>query len=294
MKRAVLSITLSLLLLSFFRFLTPAPIVRAQPITLTVSGVGASDKTYDGSATAALDTGGASLDGVDFDNCPNVYLDASGASGTFVDGSGSPTAEVGTWTVNVTGLALGGTDAGCYSFDPTAAAMASIHAAPLTITADNATKAYGDPLPTFSVSYAGFVNGETASVLDGSLGFDTSATAASPIGDYAVTPNGLTSTHYDISFVEGRLHVVAADTSTTLASSANPSTYASSVTLTAAVTSGGAAVTSGSVEFQDNTVTIGGCGNQVLGGNGQATCTISTLAPGTHAIRTTTPARPAY
>ena len=45
--------------------------------------------------------------------------------------------------------------------------------APLTITARNASKAYGAPLPAFSVTYSGFVNGDS---------FDTTASAGSKDG----------------------------------------------------------------------------------------------------------------
>jgi len=48
--------------------------------------------------------------------------------------------------------------------------------APLTVTANNKTKAYGAPLPILDASYSGFVNGEGASVLSGTLSCTTTAT----------------------------------------------------------------------------------------------------------------------
>src|SRR5207247_907042 len=65
--------------------------------------------------------------------------------------------------------------------------------ASLTVTANNATKVYGQPNPAFSASYSGFVNGDTSASLGGTLTFTTLATAASPVGNYGVTPGGLTS-----------------------------------------------------------------------------------------------------
>src|SRR5205807_1367131 len=65
------------------------------------------------------------------------------------------------------------------------------------------------PNPTFTATYSGFVNFEGQGVLGGQLAFTTTATAASPVGAYAVTPSGLTATNYTISFVGGTLRVVA-------------------------------------------------------------------------------------
>ena len=62
--------------------------------------------------------------------------------------------------------------------------------------------------PTFTVSYAGFVLGEDASVLVGDLVFSTPADASSPPGDYPITVGGLSAENYNISFVEGTLTVV--------------------------------------------------------------------------------------
>jgi hypothetical protein len=80
--------------------------------------------------------------------------------------------------------------------------------APLTVTTKDATKVYGAANPTFDVSYSGLVNGDTAASLGGTLAFDTTATASSPVGSYDVTPKGLTSNNYNISFVKGTLKVV--------------------------------------------------------------------------------------
>src|SRR5207245_7251300 len=75
-----------------------------------------------------------------------------------------------------------------------------------------ASKVYGAPLPAFSASYSGFVLGEAASVLGGTLGFTTAATASSLVAGspYPITPAGLTSTNYNITFVAGKLNVTPA------------------------------------------------------------------------------------
>jgi hypothetical protein len=89
----------------------------------------------------------------------------------------------------------------------TATRTITVNRAALTITANNATRAVGAANPTFSVSYAGFVNGENASALSGTLSITTTATATSPAGTYPIVPSGLTSSNYTITFVNGTLTV---------------------------------------------------------------------------------------
>jgi len=74
----------------------------------------------------------------------------------------------------------------------------------LTITVNNQSKVFGAPNPNFTASFVGFVNGETSSNLAGTLVFSTSATVNSPVGTYAVTTGGLTSSNYDITYVPAR------------------------------------------------------------------------------------------
>jgi hypothetical protein len=81
---------------------------------------------------------------------------------------------------------------------------------PLTVKANDATKLQGDPNPTFTVTYTGFVDNDSPLSLGGELTFSTNATTNSPVGAYAVTPGGLTSSKYTITFVSGTLNVVNA------------------------------------------------------------------------------------
>ncbi|GEM_PF-2752500 len=78
----------------------------------------------------------------------------------------------------------------------------------LTVTANNNTITYGDAPAGNGVTYEGFVNSETASVLGGTLDYDYSYTQFGDVGNaYTITPKGLTSNNYDISFVAGILTV---------------------------------------------------------------------------------------
>ena len=58
----------------------------------------------------------------------------------------------------------------------------TVDPAPLTVTALDAARRYGDPDPAFAARYDGFVLGEDAGALDGALALPTAATPASPVG----------------------------------------------------------------------------------------------------------------
>ncbi|MHC2624595.1 filamentous hemagglutinin family protein [Bradyrhizobium huanghuaihaiense] len=83
--------------------------------------------------------------------------------------------------------------------------------APLTITT-NASKTY-DGIPFFggAVTYSGFMNGETASVLSGVLHYGGTAQGAVNVGNYSLTASGLSSANYDITYIDGRLQIMARD-----------------------------------------------------------------------------------
>jgi arylamine N-acetyltransferase len=86
----------------------------------------------------------------------------------------------------------------------------TVTAVTLTITADNKTKVYGADLPTLTVSYAGFVAGDTAASLDTPVTVTTTATPGSPVGTYPITPSGAADANYTIVFVNGTLTVTPA------------------------------------------------------------------------------------
>jgi hypothetical protein len=78
----------------------------------------------------------------------------------------------------------------------------------LVITANNASRAYGTPNPTFTASYSGFVNGDNPANLNGSLGFNTIASMNSLVGSYAINCSGQSSSNYTIHYVDGSLNVI--------------------------------------------------------------------------------------
>jgi len=77
----------------------------------------------------------------------------------------------------------------------------------LTITAGSPTMTYGGTVPTITSSYAGFVNGDSASSLSATPTCTTTATSSSPAGLYPSTCTGAVDANYTISYVQGTVTV---------------------------------------------------------------------------------------
>lgn len=132
---------------------------------------------------------------------------------------------------DLTGLSLAGTQAGNYFVDASANATNGVVATKaLTVTLLSDSKTY-DGLAYLGgkgATYAGFVNGEDATILGGSLAFGGSSQNAVNAGSYAISGSGFSSSNYAISYVpstltvnKAALTVVAADASRTYGA-ANP------------------------------------------------------------------------
>src|SRR5213076_6249 len=110
----------------------------------------------------------------------------------------------------------------------TATAYITVYRAPLTITANNATKAYGAANPTLTVSYSGFVNGDTAASLTTPPSVTTTATATSGVGTYPITAGQAVSPDYTIGYGSGTLTIsrapltITANNATKLLGAPNP------------------------------------------------------------------------
>ena len=85
----------------------------------------------------------------------------------------------------------------------------TVTTAPLLITANNLSKAYGAALPTLTASYSGFVNGDSAARLTTQPTLTTTATATSSTdgGPYAINVSAAVDSDYSISYVSGVLNV---------------------------------------------------------------------------------------
>ncbi|MBR5421790.1 MAG: InlB B-repeat-containing protein [Lachnospiraceae bacterium] len=89
-------------------------------------------------------------------------------------------------------------------------ATITIEKASLSVTAKDKTITYGDAPANDGVTYDGFVNEETAGTagLDGTLSYAYSYVQYGDVGSsYTITPSGLTSSNYEISYESGTLTV---------------------------------------------------------------------------------------
>lgn len=168
--------TVTITAMGNYAFSAVAESFAITPRAVTVSGITAADKTYNGSADAVLDVSGAVISG----KAEGDELTVS-ADGTF------DSKDVGTdRTVRISGLTLGGTSAGNYRLAASgqqASAMAAITPAVITVTPDAGQgKIYGADDPTLTYISAGAVNSETPA-FRGGLVRDAGADA----GSYAIT-----------------------------------------------------------------------------------------------------------
>lgn len=160
-----------------------------------------------------------------------------------------------------------------YSISYTDGAL-TVNPASLSITANNASKTYDGLAYTGGngVTYTGFVNGETNAVLGGTLSYTGSSQSAINAGLYAITPTGLTSTNYSISYTNGTLTVNPA----VLTYTANPATRtygaanpALSGTVTGFVTGETqATATTGTLGFTSPATNTSNVGSYAINGSG--------------------------
>jgi hypothetical protein len=138
-----------------------ATTANITPATISaVTGIVAANKVYDGNVTATLNTSGAVMAG----KVAGDVLTVASATGAFVDknaGTGK--------TVNISGIALGGTDALNYTLD-SSAGIATANITPATISAVTgitaANKVYdGTNTVTLNSSKAGFTGMVSGDVL---------------------------------------------------------------------------------------------------------------------------------
>ena len=189
---------------------TPAKLTVAQrPLAVTPSQAPSITKTYDGTTKAAVD-GGDWVFAAVVGNADSGIVNGDSVTLTFSaaydskDVSDNRTVTMSGLTINSANYVLSantcGITTGC-----------SITRAPLTITAADKTAAYGSAAPAFTANFNGFVGGEGASALGGTLtfacGYDTGGAAKRGVGSYTITPSGSISDNYDISFKSGTLTV---------------------------------------------------------------------------------------
>jgi trimeric autotransporter adhesin len=138
---------------------------------------------------------------------PIIYTSSNAAVATIVNNSIHIT---GTGTTDITATQAGD---GFYAAANVTQTL-TVNKATLTIKADDKSKPEGDANPSLTVTYTGFVYGETSTVLATPVTITTTAVTASPPGTYPIVPAGATAANYNIVFVNGVLTVSPRQTQT--------------------------------------------------------------------------------
>ena len=168
--------------------------------------------TYDGTTTATLNagnfllTGWVGSDGATVTKSTGTYDNANAGSGKTVTVSLANGDYAATGSTNLTNYSISGN-------------VGIIDKAALTVTANNASKTFDGNAWSGGngVSYSGFVAGQDASILSGSLAYGGTSQGAVNAGNYTITPSGLTSGNYAIAFNNGALTVAPAAAPTRIA-----------------------------------------------------------------------------
>ena len=87
--------------------------------------------------------------------------------------------------------------------------LLTVNKAQLKVTANNASRKYGEPNPEFTCWYQGFVNSEDYSVLSSQPVATTDATITSLPGEYNIVPSGGADANYEFVYVDGTLTIGA-------------------------------------------------------------------------------------
>ncbi len=187
----------------------PSSTVSAKALTITgLSGV---PRNYDGTTAATL-SGTAALSGVLAGDVSNVTLGGSPTATFSTAGAGTGKA------ITVTGYSISGSAAANYSLTQPSGLTADINQAPLTVTANNVSKALGATLTSGSGSTAfsssGLVNSETIGTV--TITYGSGAAAGDPVGTYtgsvvpsAPTGGTFTAANYAITYTAGDINVSA-------------------------------------------------------------------------------------
>ena len=167
------------------------PVTISNKIVPTVTASGG-PFTYDGASHAATVNG--SVAGV--------------VSDVKYNGSSTVPTNAGTYSVTADFVP---TDTATYeSLTDAAAGSITINKAALTVTANNQTIISGNPDPTFTFGYSGFVNSETSAIIDTAPTCSVAGAHSAP-GSYPIVCSGGVDNNYSFSYVNGTLTVNAAN-----------------------------------------------------------------------------------
>jgi gliding motility-associated-like protein len=176
------------------------------------------------------------------------------------DGSSTPPVNAGSYTV-----AASITDG---SYHGSASGTMTIHKAPLTASADDKSRAYGEENPPLTISYTGFVASDDEDDIDTKPLAECAALPGSDVGTYPVTVSGGEDNNYSFTYVDGILTILKAD-QTIIFSSLPDKTFGDDDFYAVATATSGLAVTYTSsntavASITDGLIHIAGAGTTVI------------------------------
>ena len=186
--------------------------------TVTITDAEGGNYTVSGSATFAISSGDGSL-------TPPVGKSNLVYNGTAQDLITAGSSTTGTVKYSLDGTTYStdipqGTAAGKYTVyykvegdanhnDVAAQSFeVTIAKAPLKVSVGEYTITEGDDIPSFTISYDGFKNNETAEILTTAPTATCTATKDSKAGEYEITVSGGVATNYEFSYTAGKLIIM--------------------------------------------------------------------------------------
>jgi hypothetical protein len=181
--------------------------------TLTAAIAGNPTKVYDGNTSATLTSANFSIGNL----VPGQSITVTKTAGTYNTKDVATANNVSTTLMSGDFSAGAGTNLNNYNLPTSASGAGHITTKALAITADDKSFLFGTPLATLTPSFNAFVAGEGVSNLSGTLTFTLKDAlnntvpynASTPAGTYVIVPGGVTSTNYNITFVNGTLTIGA-------------------------------------------------------------------------------------
>jgi MBG domain (YGX type)/Bacterial Ig-like domain (group 3)/IPT/TIG domain len=226
---------------------------------------------------------------------------AAGGSGSYTLTNAGTVPPGLSLTASATGWTLAGTPTavGNYSFSLTATDSTNsadtltetytltVSQAPLTVTVNNTSRAYGAANPTFTGTVTGLVNGDTATSIG--LAYSTTATTSSAVGTYPITAT-ITSTNYTLTVTPGTLTVTAAPLTVTV-NNASRAYGAANPTFTGTVTGlvNGDTATSIGLAYSTTATASSAVGTYPITATITSTNYMLTVVPGTLTITQVAP-----
>jgi MBG domain (YGX type)/Bacterial Ig-like domain (group 3)/NHL repeat len=193
--------------------------------------------------------------------------------------SATVTSPVGNYTVVPT---VSGSAAGDYNIT-TSNGTLSVTVAPLTVTANNASRAYGIANPSFTGTIAGLINGDTVNAT-----YSTVAVVNSPVGTYSIVPTVTgVSSNYTLTTVNGTLTITQNPSSLVVNVNSAARAYGAPNPAFSGTVTGVLPGDDVQVSYSTTATTTSPAGNYPIGANVSGTSAgnyIATIHPGTLAV----------